>query len=195
MIPVRDVIPTRTAPASTLAILGLLGAAFTLAEVREWWLPWLTHAAAVWLAGGAVEDRLGHGRFAALALACLAVAAAALLGAGASGFGLPGAACGMVAGVLAAHLTLFPRSRILTIMPVVVGVELEDVPAWAIFGIWAVVQTAAAWSEATWSAPAALPGMAVSAAAGAAGGPLGAAVLKRPERMRVDWWDPPRRRP
>jgi len=195
MIPVRDVIPARTAPAVTMAILALLGAAFTLAEVREWWLPWLTHAAAIWLAGGAVEDRLGHGRFAALALACLAVAAAALLGAGIPGLGPPGAPCGMVAGVLAAHLTLFPRSRILTIVPVVVGVELEDVPAWAIFGIWAVVQTAAAWSEATWSAPAALLGMAVSAAAGAAAGMLGAVVLKRPERMRVDWWDPPRRRP
>jgi len=195
MIPVRDVIPTRTAPAVTMAVLALLGAAFTLAEVREWWLPWLAHAAAIWLAGGAVEDRLGHGRFAALALACLAVAAAAPLGAGIPGPGLPGAVCGAVAGVLAAHLRLFPHSRILTIVPVVVGVELEDVPAWAVFGIWAVVQAAAAWSEATWSAPAALPGMAVSAAAGAAAGTLGAVVLKRPERMRVDWWDPPRRRP
>jgi hypothetical protein len=41
-----------------------------------------------------------------------------------------------------------------------------------------------------WSAPAAATGMATSVAAGASAGALGCLLLRRPERMRVEWWDP-----
>jgi len=34
--------------------------------------------------------------------------------------------------------------------------------------------------------------LAISAAAGASAGALGSHLLRRPERMRVEWWDPPR---
>jgi hypothetical protein len=41
----------------------------------------------------------------------------------------------------------------------------------------------------TWSAPTAATGMAISLAAGASAGALGGLLLRRPERMRVEWWD------
>lgn len=193
MIPVRDVVPSRSAPAMTLALLAAMGAACAWPAVREWWLPWTAHAAALWLSGGTLEDRFGHSRFAAFAAACAAAALAAPRAAGREADPL-WAVCGAVSGMIAAYLMMFPRSRILMIMPVVVGFEVADVPAWAVFGAWAVLQAAGAWSALAWSAQADALGMALSAAAGASAGALGSVVLRRPERMRVDWWDPPVRR-
>jgi membrane associated rhomboid family serine protease len=84
---------------------------------------------------------------------------------------------------------MFPRSRILTLVPVVIGVEVTDVPAWAVFGLWAMLQAVGAWSLLAWTAPADAVGMATSVAAGAAAGTLGGLLLPRPDRMRVEWWD------
>jgi membrane associated rhomboid family serine protease len=193
MIPVRDVIPSRTAPGVTLALIGTLAASAAWPEVREWWLPWVSHAVLLWLAGSTVEDRLGHARFAGFAAACAAAALIAPLAAGRAA-APPWVVCGAVAGVAAAYAAMFPRSRVLMLVPVVVGVEMTDVPAWVIIGLWAIVQAAAAWSSLTWSAAADAPGITASVAAGAAAGVLAGAALRRPERMRVDWWDPPTRR-
>jgi membrane associated rhomboid family serine protease len=191
---VRDVIPSRTAPAVTLALLAAMGAACVWPEVREWWLPWTAHAGVLWLTGGTLEDRFGHARFGAFAAACAAAALMAPRVAGREADPL-WAVCGAVAGMIAAYLMMFPRSRILTIGPVVIGLDVADAPAWAVFGLWAVLQAAGAWSTLTWSAPADSLGMAISAAAGASAGTVGGVVLRRPERMRVEWWDPPTRRP
>lgn len=190
MIPVRDVIPSRTAPAVTLTLLAAMGAACLWPAVREWWLPWTANALVLWLTGGTLEDRLGHARFAALAAACAAAAFTVPLVAGHQG-GTIWTACGAAAGLIAAYLAMFPQSRILTVVPVIVGIEVTDVPAWAVFGLWAVLQGAGAWAALTWAAadPA---GILIGTAAGAAVGALGSVTLRRPERMRVDWWDPPR---
>jgi membrane associated rhomboid family serine protease len=192
MIPVRDVIPSRTAPGVTVALLAALGAAFAWPAVREWWLPWLSHAMVLWLTGGTLEDRFGHARFTAFAAACTAAALAAPVAAG-YGVDLVSAVGGAAAGLIAAYAMMFPQSRILTLVPAVIGIEVADVPAWVVFGLWAVLQAAAAWSMLTWSAPTAATGMAISLAAGASAGALGGLLLRRPERMRVEWWDPPTR--
>jgi membrane associated rhomboid family serine protease len=191
MIPVRDVIPSRTVPGVTLALLAAMGAAFASDAVRAWWLPWAVHAVVLWLAGSTLEDRFGHGRFAAFAAACAVIAVAAPLAAGREG-DLRWAACGAVAGMIAAYLVLFPRSRILMLVPTVIGIEVADVPAWAVFGIWGVLQAAAAWSVHEWPRPVDGGEVAISVIAGAAVGALAGLTLARGERMRVDWWDPPR---
>ena len=128
--------------------------------------------------------------FAALAAACAAAAFTVPLVAGHHG-GPIWTASGVAAGLIAAYLAMFPQSRILTVVPVIVGIEVTDVPAWAVFGLWAVLQGAGAWAALTWAAadPA---GILIGTAAGAAVGALGSVTLRRPERMRVDWWDPPR---
>jgi membrane associated rhomboid family serine protease len=190
MIPVRDVIPTRTAPGVTVTLMAAMAAACAWPAVRDWWLPWASHAVVLWLAGGTLEDRFGHARFSAFVLACGAASMAAPLSAGLA-IDPVWAVAGATAGVIAAYLVMFPRSRVLTLVPVVVGIEVADVPAWAVFACWAVLQAAAAWSVLTWSPPLDAGGAAVGAAAGAAAGALGGLRLPRPDRMRVDWWDPP----
>jgi len=188
MIPVRDVIPTRTRPFVSLALAAAMGAACAWPGVREWWLPWAASAVALWLAGSTLEDRFGHGRFAAFTAACAAAAVAAPLAAG-SRVDLAWAGSAVASGMVTAYLVMFPRSRVLMLVPVVVGLEVADVPAWVVFGLWAVVQAAAAWSALTWNAPADAGGLAVGLAAGAAAGALGGWLLPRPDRMRVEWWD------
>jgi len=191
MIPVRDVIPSRTAPGVTLALLAALGGACAWPAVRESWLPWASHAVVLWLTGGTLEDRLGHSRFAAFVTVCAAVALAAPAAAGRRVDPVL-AVCGAIAGVIAAYAVMFPRSRILTLMPVIIGIEMVDVPAWVIFGLWAALQAAVAWAALTWAVPVDAPGLAIGAVAGATAGALGSLLLRRPERMRVEWWDPPR---
>jgi membrane associated rhomboid family serine protease len=190
MIPVRDVIPSRTVPGLTLALLAVMVAAFASAAVRDWSLPWASHAVVLWLAGSTLEDRFGHARFSAFAALCLtaAVAAPAVTG---RHVDLVWAVGGATGGVLTAYLVMFPCSRVLTLVPVVIGVEVTDVPAWMVFGLWGVLQAAAAWSMHAWSAPIDGRGAALSAIAGAGVGALGGCLLPRRDRMRVDWWDPP----
>jgi membrane associated rhomboid family serine protease len=192
MIPVRDVIPSRTAPAVTVALLAAMAAACLWPAVREWWLPWAAHGVVLWLTGGTLEDRLGHDRFAAFAAGCAFVAFAAPLAAGHQ-CGLLWTVCGAMAGLITGYVVMFPRSRILAVVPVVVGIEVADVPAWTVFGLWTVLQVAVAWAAWTWSAPADPMGTLIGSAAGAAAGATGSVALRRPERMRVDWWDPPTR--
>jgi membrane associated rhomboid family serine protease len=188
MIPVRDVIPTRTVPGVTLVLLAALAAACAAPEVRDWWLPWAAHAVVAWLTGGTLEDRLGHDRFAAFAGFCATAACGASAAAG-PGVDPVWAAAGMTAGMITGYTAMFPRSRILTLVPGVIGIEVADVPAWVVFGLWALLQTTAAWSEA--AAPADVTPAVLSLAAGALAGALGSVLLRRPERMRVEWWDPP----
>jgi membrane associated rhomboid family serine protease len=188
MIPVRDVIPSRTAPAVTLALVGAMGVACLRPAVREWWPFWAAHAVVLWLTGGTLEDRLGHARFAAFAGACAAAAFAALVAAGHEGT-LICTASGTAAGLIAGYLVMFPRSRILTIVPAIIGVDVADVPAWAVFGLWAALQGVGAWTAVALAAPADPAGMVIASMAGAVAGAAGSIALRRPERMRVEWWD------
>jgi len=189
MIPIRDVVPTRTRPAATWLLVAGMTTALLTPAVRQGWFPWCATMAVFWLFGRTVEDRCGRARFAALVAGGAAAAAAASWGLGAlTGPGL--VSSGAAAGVLAAYFLLFPGSRMLTLIPVVVGVEVTDVPAWVVAGMWALVQAADLWARAAWSGPAhALPA-AGAIAAGAVAGALARFLLARPERLRVDWWDP-----
>ena len=193
MIPVRDVIPTRTRPGATLALLAGAAAALVWCGVSQWWLPWCLHLAVLWLFGSTVEDRLGHIRVLVLVFTSIAASAAAATRSLAPV--VPAAVAGGAAGVAAAYFLMFPRSRVVTIVPVVVGIELADVPAWVIIALWGLVQVVAG------SPPAACPGTLAPLAslgpivAGALAGSLAWLLLRRPERMGVDWWDPPRGNP
>jgi membrane associated rhomboid family serine protease len=180
MIPVRDLIPTRTRPGMTVGLLAVLAAVLPWCGVRDWWFPWCLHLASLWLFGSTVEDRLGHFRF--LVLVAASMTAAAGLAAFGGVLSVPSAAAGGIAGVLAAYFLMFPRSRVLTIVPVIVGFEFADIPAWVVAGLWAFVQVVAAWPRTSTPAWACI-------VAGAVAGGLAWLALRRPDRMRVEWWD------
>jgi len=49
-------------------------------------------------------------------------------------------ASGAIAGVLGAYIMLFPRARVLSVVPIFFFLQLIYVPAWVLLGIWFGIQ-------------------------------------------------------
>ena len=97
----------------------------------------------LWVFGDNVEDVLGHGRYLFFYLACGLVAALThVFSDPASTTPMVGAS-GAVAGVLGAYLIVFPRSEILTLIPIVIIPWFVDIPAIFFLGVWFIMQV---WS-------------------------------------------------
>jgi membrane associated rhomboid family serine protease len=94
----------------------------------------------LWVFGDNVEDRLGHGRYLFFYLLC-GVASFLVYGLSMPGSRLPAlGASGAIAGVLGAYLCLFARSRILTLVPIIIIPWLVEVPAFVFLGVWFLIQ-------------------------------------------------------
>ncbi len=94
----------------------------------------------LWIFGNNIEDTLGRPRYLIFYFACgVAAAIAQTLSDPTSVIPMVGAS-GAVAGVLGAYLILFPRARILTLMPIFIIFFTIEVPAFLIIGYWALIQ-------------------------------------------------------
>ena len=216
MIPLRDIIPSRTTPIVTIALIvtnvlvflfelslgpavndftlyfGLVPAAFSwVAVFTSMFLHGgLFHVAGnmlyLWIFGDNVEDRMGHGRFLVFYLLCgIAAALAQTIAAPDSVVPMVGAS-GAIAGVMGAYFVLYPKSRIVTLIPLFFFFQIVEVPAIFFLGIWFLMQflsgvgsivTAAQGGVAFWAH-----------VAGFLAGLSGVIVFRRPERERVEWW-------
>jgi len=222
MIPLRDVIPSRTFPALVVTIIALnafvflfeqtlserelaifvreygvvplnfsLGAVFTSMFLHGGWMHFLGNMLFLWIFGDNVEDRMGHGRFIVFYLLCGTVAAIAHV-MSEPGSPLPTiGASGAVAGVMGAYFVLYPRSRILALLPLFIFWQIIEVPAVLFLGLWFVLQLFSGVGTmlmATKGAPAG--GIAFWAhVAGFLAGVILVYAFRRPERARVEWWD------
>jgi membrane associated rhomboid family serine protease len=94
----------------------------------------------LWIFGDNVEDHFGHAGFLAFYLACGAASAALHV------FIAPWSpiptvgASGAIAGVLGAYALLYPRARVLTLVPIVFFIQIVSLPALLVLGFWFVVQ-------------------------------------------------------
>lgn len=92
--------------------------------------------------GDNVEAEMGPLRFLGFYLACGLIAFALQFLAG-PGSRVPIAgASGAVAGVMGAYFLMFPRARVDLLVYYVVGLRTFAVPAWALLGVWLLVQVA-----------------------------------------------------
>jgi len=170
MIPLRDIIPSRTTPIVTISLIvanvlvflyeltlgsavndftlyfGLVPAAFSwVAVLTSMFLHGgLFHVAGnmlyLWIFGDNVEDRMGHGRFLVFYLLCgTAAALAQTITAPDSVVPMVGAS-GAIAGVMGAYFVLYPKSRIVTLVPIIFFFQIIEVPAIFFLGIWFVMQ-------------------------------------------------------
>ena len=181
-----------------LLYFGLVPAAFSwVAVVTSMFLHGsLLHAATnliyLWIFGGNVEDRMGHRRFLAFYVLCGAAGALAqTIAAPNSTIPMVGAS-GAIAGVLGAYFVLYPHSRILTLVPLVLSLQIVEVPAVLFLGLWVVLQLA----NGLGSIAGVLGGPQGVLAfwtpvAGFAAGAAGVLLFRRPERQRVEWWHAP----
>jgi membrane associated rhomboid family serine protease len=143
-----------------------------------WWL---------WIFGDNVEDRMGHGRFIVFYFLCGAVAALGqTLISPNSVLPMVGAS-GAIAGVLGAYIVLYPNSRVLTLVPIVFFIEIIEVPAILLLGLWFVMQLfnagAVAMTAATHGGGVAF----MAHAAGFAAGLIAVFAFRRPERRSARW--------
>jgi len=94
----------------------------------------------LWIFGDNVEDRMGPGRFVGFYLVCAAVAALVeLLLRPGSLVPMVGAS-GAIAGVMGAYLAMYPRARIILMVPLLFWPLFFSVPALLFLGYWFVVQ-------------------------------------------------------
>lgn len=120
-------------------LLSLFLPIFTSMFLHGGWLHLIGNMWTLYIFGDNVEDAFGHGRFLLFYAACGVVAAfVQLASAPYSHMPMIGAS-GAIAGVMGAYFSLFPYSRILTLVPVVFFVVIE-VPAYVFLGIWFLLQ-------------------------------------------------------
>src|SRR6266550_2372920 len=171
MIPLRDVIPSRTVPFLTVTIIilntlawlyelglpredlpvflqqfGVVPAYFSLPTLissmflHGSWSHVLGNMWYLWIFGDNVEDRLGHGRFLIFYLICgIAAALGQILIDPTSTVPTIGAS-GAIAGVMGAYFVLYPQSRVLTLIPLIVFWEIVELPAIFLLGFWFLMQ-------------------------------------------------------
>ena len=220
MIPRRDILPSRTTPYVTISLISLnvlvfvyelsIGRAvdaftlyFGLVPAAFSWVTVFTsmflhggilHVAGnmlyLWIFGDNVEDRMGHGRFLVFYLLCgVAAALAQTITAPDSVVPMVGAS-GAIAGVMGAYFVLYPKSRIVTLIPLFFFFQVIEVPAILFLGIWFLMQfVSGVGSIVTTAGGGPAGGVAFWAhVAGFVAGISGVIVFRRPERQRVEWW-------
>ena len=104
------------------------------------WLHLIGNMLYLWIFGNNIEDVMGHKRFIAFYVLCGILAALShALTDPSSSVPMVGAS-GAISGVLGAYLLLFPRSRILVIIPLGFFSRMMYVPAGFVLGFWFVMQ-------------------------------------------------------
>jgi membrane associated rhomboid family serine protease len=219
LIPLRDVIPTRTTPFVTVAIIianalvfvyelslgpyangfvlyfGLVPAAFSWANVFTSMFVHggLLHVAGnmlyLWIFGDNVEDQMGHGRFLVFYLACGTVAALAQTMMASDSVVPMVGASGAIAGVMGAYFVLYPRSRIVSLLFLFIFIQIVEIPAIFFLGFWFLMQFLSGIGSIATTAQSA-GGVAFWAhVAGFGAGVGGILVFRKRERQRVEWWN------
>jgi membrane associated rhomboid family serine protease len=220
MIPLRDVIPSRSTPVVTIGIIVLnalvfvyqlsLGAGtqafifahglvpnefsvvtlFTSMFLHGGLLHFGGNMLYLWIFGDNVEDRMGHARFIVFYLLCGVAAALAQTFANPDSPVPMVGASGAIAGVMGAYIVMYPRSRIVTLIPIFVFIQLVEVPALIFLGLWFLLQFISGVGSAAQSPDAGLSGGIAFWAhvAGFVAGMAAVHAFRRKERQRVEWW-------
>ena len=219
MIPLRDVIPSRTTPFITVTIIALNALAwlYELAMPREAlssflqlygvvpgdfrvvtlfssmflhgsWSHVIGNMWYLWIFGDNVEDRLGHGRFIVFYLLCGMAAAIGQIAMDSTSLLPTIGASGAIAGVMGAYFVLYPRSRVLTLIPLFVFWEIIELPATILLGFWFLMQLFSAGAIAVTASTHGSGGVAFAAhVVGFLAGVGGVFVFRRRAR-EAQWW-------
>ncbi|HUJ41233.1 MAG TPA: rhomboid family intramembrane serine protease [Candidatus Acidoferrales bacterium] len=104
------------------------------------WLHLIGNMWFLWVFGDNVEDRLGHFSYLCFYLFCGFGSGLAHvmmnLGSNVPSLGASGA----ISGVLGAYIVLYPRAKVLTLMPLIVFWFTVELPAFVILGYWFLIQ-------------------------------------------------------
>jgi len=182
MIPLKDDLPTRTAPVVTVGLIavnilvfmyevslgpaaenfvfsfgaipsnlvhGLKGGAPSILAASSVLTSMFLHGGFMhlagnmlylWIFGNNIEDVMGHLRFIFFYLICGVIAAYShALTDPQSHVPMIGAS-GAISGVLGAYLLLFPHAKVLTLVPIGFFIQIIQIPAVLVLGLWFLIQ-------------------------------------------------------
>ncbi len=94
----------------------------------------------LWVFGDNVEDHFGHFNYLVFYLACGVVGGVAHTLANLESTVPAVGASGAISGVLGAYIVLYPRARVLTLVPLVFLFFTVQLPAFVILGYWFLIQ-------------------------------------------------------
>jgi membrane associated rhomboid family serine protease len=113
---------------------------FTTMFVHGGWAHLIFNMWYLWIFGNNVEDAMTRPRFLGFYLACgLLATATQVVVSPSSDVPLIGAS-GAIAGVLGGYLVLFPRARVLTVIPLIIVWPVFEIPAWILLLVWFALQ-------------------------------------------------------
>ena len=104
------------------------------------WMHLIGNMLYLWIFGNNIEDAMGHVRFVAFYLLCgVAAVFAQALPDTHSTVPMIGAS-GAISGILGAYILLYPRARVLVIIPIGFYLHTTRLPAMVVLGFWFVLQ-------------------------------------------------------
>lgn len=113
---------------------------FTSMFMHGGWLHILGNLWFLHIFGDNVEDNFGPARFAVFYLLCGVAAAMAQVAIGPYSVVPMVGASGAISGVLAAYLVLFPKARVVTLLPIFIFFQFIEIPAVFFIALWIIVQ-------------------------------------------------------
>lgn len=133
------VVPARLLGGVTLSVRELL-TPVTAMFLHGGWMHVLGNMLYLYIFGDNVEDTLGHGRYLLFYIACGIASFAVQIGFQSASTVPNIGASGAIAGVLGAYFLLFPRARVVTLLPLFVFFTVVEIPAVAFLGLWFLLQ-------------------------------------------------------
>ncbi|MCG3148373.1 MAG: hypothetical protein PCFJNLEI_01816 [Verrucomicrobiae bacterium] len=126
-------VPAALMQTPTPAIYGTI---FSSMFLHGGWLHLIGNMLFLWVFGNNIEDSVGHLRFIGFYLLCGVGAAATQVFINPdSAIPMVGAS-GAVSGVLGAYLLVYPRARVLVLVPIWIFLKFVRVPAWLVLLLW-----------------------------------------------------------
>jgi membrane associated rhomboid family serine protease len=113
---------------------------FTAMFLHGGWFHVIGNLLYLYIFGDNVEDVLGHGRFLVFYLLCGLISFLVQIFLHPQSMVPNIGASGAIAGVLGAYLILFPRARIVTLLPLFIFITVVEIPAFFFLGIWFLIQ-------------------------------------------------------
>jgi hypothetical protein len=120
--------------------LGELSTPFTAMFMHAGWLHLIGNMLYLHIFGDNVEDRLGRFRFLVFFLACGYLSFLVQIVLSPQSMIPTLGASGAVAGVLGAYVFLYPRARVIAVVPLLFFFPLIELPAYVFIGIWFLLQ-------------------------------------------------------
>ena len=113
---------------------------FTSMFLHAGWLHLGGNMLYLWVFGDNIEDKLGHVRYIFFYLLCGLISSGLYIYVDPHSLVPTIGASGAISGILGAYVLLFPKARVLTVIPIFIFLQFVELPALVVLGFWIVLQ-------------------------------------------------------